>query len=113
MYLGKRSADSRTHKWCCYLRSTVPMHYISKVEFILDESFPEPLITLYKQPFEIHQSGWGQFTIGLRIHFHEPHINKPVELGKELVLFDDLPASAKRPIVREDYNEIVFVEPSP
>ena len=88
------------------------MHYISKVEFILDESFPEPLIVLTKPPFEIHQSGWGQFTIGLRIHFYEPLINKPLELGKELVLFHEMPASAKRPIVREDYNEVIFVEPS-
>ena len=40
-------------------------------------------------------------------------MNKPIELLKELVLYDDLPASAKRPIIREDYNEIVFVEPSP
>ena len=89
------------------------MHYISKVEFIIDESFPQPLIELYKPPFEIHQSGWGQFKIGLRIHFHEPHINKPLELGKDLVLFEyDMPQNTKRPIIREDYNEIIFVEPS-
>lgn len=39
VYLGKKSVDS-THKWCCYLRSTHPFHYISRVEFLLDESFP-------------------------------------------------------------------------
>ena len=89
------------------------MNYISKVEFVLDESFPEPLITLTKPPFEIYQSGWGQFIIGIRIHFHEPSVNKFVELGKELVLYDEFSASAKRPIIREDYNELMFVEPSP
>ena len=88
------------------------MHYISKVEFELDKSFPEPNVTLTEPPFIIHQKGWGQFTINIRIHFHEPHVNKPVDLGKELVLFDDAPSSGKRPIVREDYNEVVFVEPS-
>lgn len=54
VYLGKRSADSETHKWCCYLRSPQPMHYITQVEFMLDESFPEPNITLTKPPFIIH-----------------------------------------------------------
>ena len=88
------------------------MQYITKVEFMLDESFPEPNITLTKPPFIIHQKGWGQFTIRIRLHFIEPTVNKPIELNKELVLFDDAPSSGKRPIIREDYNEIVFVEPS-
>ena len=32
---------------------------------------------------------------------------------KDLILFDDLQPSHKRPIVNEDYNELVFIEPSP
>ena len=89
------------------------MHYVSRVEFILDESFTDHLISISTPPFEIHNSGWGQFTIGLRIHFHDPNV-QPIELGKDLVLYDDLmPASAKRPVIREEYNELVFVEPTP
>ena len=38
---------------------------------------------------------------------------KTIELGKDLILYDDLPPSAKRPIIREDYNELVFVDPNP
>ena len=92
----------------------MPMNYISQVEFTLDESFGDKAhITLTQPPFEVHQMGWGQFTIGIKIHFHEPHINKPIELDKELVLFDDAPPSSKRPIIREDYNELIFVEPTP
>ena len=83
------------------------------VEFQLDASFPEPRITLTKPPFEIHQSGWGQFTIKVFIHFHEPLTYKSVELEKDLILFEDnLAPSAKRPVIAEDYNELVFVEPS-
>ncbi len=32
---------------------------------------------------------------------------------KDLVLFDDMQPTTKRPIVTEDYNELVFVDPSP
>eukprot|EP00351_Strombidinopsis_sp_SopsisLIS2011_P002340 CAMPEP_0116884264 /NCGR_PEP_ID=MMETSP0463-20121206/17095_1 /TAXON_ID=181622 /ORGANISM="Strombidinopsis sp, Strain SopsisLIS2011" /LENGTH=74 /DNA_ID=CAMNT_0004540473 /DNA_START=320 /DNA_END=544 /DNA_ORIENTATION=- len=35
-----------------------------------------------------------------------------MDVLKELVLYDDLPTSTKRPVVREDYNELVFFEPS-
>ena len=30
-----------------------------------------------------------------------------------MVLFDDLHPTTKRPIVMEDYNELVFVDPNP
>ena len=113
IYLPKSRQKDQTHKWCCYVRSTQPTAYISKVEFTLDESFGDMAhIVLTQPPYEVHQMGWGEFTIGIRIHFHKPHDNKPVEIGKQLVLYDDMPVSAKRPIIREDYNELIFVEPS-
>ena len=37
---------------------------------------------------------------------------RPVEVLKDLILFDDSQPSPKRSIVNEDYNELVFVEPS-
>ena len=47
----------------------------------------------------------------MTIHFHEPAINKPIVLNKFLKLFDESPQNTKRPVVHEDYDEIVFVEP--
>lgn len=35
-----------------------------------------------------------------------------METVKDLVLFDDMNPTMKRPIVTEDYNEIVFVDPN-
>ena len=87
--------------------------FISKVEFHLDASFAQPKVEIEKHPFSVQQVGWGQFTIGLTIYFPDPAC-KPVILEKELWLYeDDLPPSAKRPIVKEDYNELVFLDPSP
>ena len=66
---------------------------------------------MHKPPFKIQEAGWGQFTINVKLYFPDPSC-KPIELGKELILFDDLPRKEKRPIVAEDYNELVFVEPT-
>lgn len=86
--------------------------FVTKVEFELDPSFPEPVVTVYKPPFEMHEVGWGQFPINIKLFFADP-VCKPVETVKDLVLFDDMNPTTKRPIVTEDYNELVFVDPSP
>ena len=65
-----------------------------------------------KPPFEMHEVGWGQFPINIKLFFADPTC-KPVETVKDLVLFDDMNPTTKRPIVTEEYNELVFVDPSP
>ena len=60
----------------------------------------------------MHEVGWGQFPISIKLYFKDPTC-KPVETVKDLVLFDDMNPTTKRPIVTEDYNELVFVDPSP
>lgn len=86
--------------------------FVTKVEFELDPSFPEPVVTVSKPPFEMHEVGWGQFPINIKLFFADPTC-KPVETVKDLVLFDDMNPTTKRPIVTEDYNELVFVDPTP
>ena len=115
VYLGKKAPEDKNNKWCCYVRGLNGediSKYITKVEFELDKSFPQPNITISKPPFQIQEAGWGQFTINVKLYFPDPAC-KPVWIAKELILFDDLPRKEKRPIIAEDYNELVFVEPSP
>ena len=85
--------------------------FVSKVEFELDPSFPDPIVTVTRHPFEMHEVGWGQFPISIKLYFKDA-MCKPVEAVKDLVLFDDMNPTTKRPIVTEDYNELVFVDPS-
>ena len=79
--------------------------------FELDASFEPSVRTVDKPPFEVHEVGWGQFSIGIKLIFHDSNC-KPVEVLKDLILFDDLLPSTKRSIVNEEYNELVFIEPS-
>ena len=60
----------------------------------------------------MHEVGWGQFPINIKLYFADPSC-KPVETVKDLILFDDMNPTTKRPIVTEEYNELVFVDPTP
>ena len=115
IYRGKKVAQDQTYAWCCYVRGKEGedlSKFVSAVEFELDPSFPKPIYNLLKPPFEVHEVGWGQFTIGIKIFFKDSSL-KPVETLKELVLFDDSQPTTKRPIVTEEYNELIFIDPSP
>jgi len=115
IFRGKKVLQEQLYAWCCYVRGQDGediSRFVSKVEFELDPSFPQPIITVTQHPFQIHEVGWGQFPINIKLYFHDPNC-KPVETVKDLVLFDDMNPTTKRPIVTEEYNELVFVDPSP
>jgi len=114
IFRGKKVPEHQVYAWCCYVRGRDGediSQFISKVEFELDPSFPQPVITVTQPPFAIHEVGWGQFPINIKLYFADSSC-KPVETVKDLVLFDDMNPTTKRPIVTEDYNEIVFVDPN-
>ena len=66
-----------------------------------------------KFPFEIHQTGWGEFDIGIKIFFVDP-AERAAEVihGLKLHPEQNQQASMKKPVVSERYDEIVFVEPT-
>jgi YEATS domain-containing protein 4 len=105
------------HRWSCYVRGLNSdediSYYIKKVVFQLHPSFPEPVKTLEKFPFEIHQTGWGEFDIGIKIFFIDAS-ERPIELLHSLKLHPEAgqQASTKKPVVSERYDEIVFSEPT-
>ena len=100
-----------THKWCAYVRglrensiySTGPgpdPHWshsmeeqdlsfmIKKVTFQIHEGFPEPLITIEKAPFEIHNAGYGEFPITITIYFKDS-FERPLEYTHQLKIEPD------------------------
>lgn len=81
-WLGKKADESKTHKWCCYLRPFRPeddLSFIKRVVFTLHPSFENPVICVDSQPFEITNCGWGEFEIIIRVEFVDPK-EKPVEV---------------------------------
>ena len=53
--------------------------YVKKVHFKLHESYNNPNRIILKPPYELTETGWGEFEIVIKIYFHDPN-ERPVIL---------------------------------
>ncbi|KAA1088906.1 NuA4 histone H4 acetyltransferase complex and the SWR1 complex subunit [Puccinia graminis f. sp. tritici] len=63
-------------------------YFIKKVTFKLHESYPNPLRVVDKAPFELTETGWGEFVINITIHFLSESAEKAIQLQHPLKLHD-------------------------
>ena len=119
-HLGKKgSNDYHSHRRTRYLRCADPAAnldlspVISRVEFKLHPSFKHPNRSIEKPPFEVTETGWGEFELGITVHFHEDTGEPPVELTHALKLYQEGQSQAsqnstdaRKPVVSEKYDEI-------
>lgn len=54
--------------------------YVKKIHFKLHESYTNQNRIVVKPPYEISETGWGEFEIVIKIHFHDPN-ERPVSLA--------------------------------
>ncbi|KAF7731387.1 NuA4 histone H4 acetyltransferase complex and the SWR1 complex subunit [Apophysomyces ossiformis] len=119
---GKRATESdHTHKWTVMVRGLNNediSYYVKKVVFRLHETYANPLRTVEQPPFELHETGWGEFEIMIKIHFHPVACEKPVTLYHHLRLhpYEDDPSGGEwpkdKPVTSFFYDELVFNEPT-
>ncbi|KAF9202497.1 NuA4 histone H4 acetyltransferase complex and the SWR1 complex subunit [Haplosporangium sp. Z 27] len=75
-------------------------------------------ITQIEPPFEVTETGWGEFDIIIKIHFIQNCGEKPLTLYHHLKLHpyeeDGLgnPWPKQKPVTSYSYDEIVFNEPA-
>ncbi|ORX99043.1 yeats-domain-containing protein [Basidiobolus meristosporus CBS 931.73] len=112
---------SHTHNWVVSVRGVNNEDispFIKKVNFKLHESFANPNRVVEKAPFEVSETGWGEFEIVIKIYFNSVSHEKPVTLYHPLRLhpyedLDKVKASGKNPIVQYyQYEELIFNEPT-
>lgn len=53
---------------------------VKKVVFQLHSSFNNPTRVIEEPPFEVSESGWGEFEIAMTLHFHSDVCDKPLSL---------------------------------
>ena len=116
-FLGKKATDEETHRWTVYVRSPTGediSHVIKKVTFELHHSFSNPNREVLHPPFELTETGWGEFDIVIKLHFHDDAQEPPLELYHHLLLgLDEKPTQQRKPSkIHEAYEEIVFWEPT-
>ncbi|XP_050304700.1 YEATS domain-containing protein 4 [Anthonomus grandis grandis] len=119
-YFGKkREEDGHTHQWTVYVKpynNEDMSAYVKKVHFKLHESYANQNRIVVKPPYEISETGWGEFEIVIKIHFHDPN-ERPVTLYHILKLFpsggtQDIGMEQGKGLVSESYDEIVFQDPT-
>ncbi|XP_050084228.1 YEATS domain-containing protein 4 [Anopheles aquasalis] len=118
----KREEDGHTHQWTVYVK---PYHnedmqtYVKKIHFKLHESYANANRIISKPPYEVTETGWGEFEIVIKIYFHDP-TERPVTMYHILKLFQSpildgevsTQIEGKKGLVSEQYEEIVFQEPT-
>ncbi|XP_053700516.1 YEATS domain-containing protein 4 [Synchiropus splendidus] len=115
-YFGKkREEDGHTHQWSVYVKPFMNEDmsaYVKKIQFKLHESYGNPLRVVTKPPYEITETGWGEFEIMIKIFFIDPN-EKPVTMYHLLKLFQsDSSAMPKKTVVSEFYDEMIFQDPT-
>ena len=117
-YLGRKGKEDSSHKWCVYVRGVNNEDistFIKEVHFVLHNTFQNHIRKVTKWPFELYEVGWGEFDIKIKI-FLIDETAKPLEVFHLLKLYPSqshIAPSSKRPIVSENYEEIIFVNPKP
>ena len=88
-----------------------PLTFVRAVEFHLHESFAVPVREVLQPPFELHDTGWGEFQTKMVVHFVDP-AEDPITLIHTLRLYPlEGEPPTKGPVVSEMAEEIVFVDP--
>ncbi|KAG7270297.1 hypothetical protein CRUP_030197 [Coryphaenoides rupestris] len=103
-YFGKkREEDGHTHQWSVYVkpyRNEDMSAYVKKIQFKLHESYTNPLRVVTKPPYEITETGWGEFEIIVALY----HLLKLFQ--------SDSSAMPKKTVVSEFYDEMIFQDPT-
>ena len=115
-WLGRKAHEHHTHKWNIYVRGLECedlSYFIRKVVFQLHPTLPHPVRVVEEPPFEVSETGWGEFEVAIRVYFKDPS-ERPVDVIQPLKLYPpgnyQQPVSGK-PVVHENYDEIIFHEP--
>ncbi|KAF8338840.1 uncharacterized protein EI90DRAFT_3279412 [Cantharellus anzutake] len=136
--------SDHTHRWTVAVRSPVTTneksdivggaddlgYFIKRVTFRLHETYPQPNRNIDKSPFEVTETGWGEFDISIRILFISESGEKTLTLQHHLKLHPwvvpDLAAHPGQdpaliippvtqpppePVHSWQYDEIVFTDP--
>ena len=118
--LGKKNPEKEkvSHKWCAYVRGVDNEDistFIKEVHFKLHDSFKNPERIITSWPFELYEVGWGEFDIRIKIYLIDETL-KPIDLIHSLKLYSSdkhSMHSTKKPVVSENYDEIIFLNPKP
>ncbi len=116
----KRELDGHTHEWTVYVKPFANedmSNYVKKVQFKLHESYANPSRVVSKPPYEVSETGWGEFEVQIKIHFNDG-AERPITFYHVLKLFHSPTGTStavvqgRKTVISEYYDEIIFQEPT-
>jgi len=115
-WLGKKADEYHSHQWTVNVRhpeGKSMKHLVDHVVFQLHPSFSDPERKVCEEPFELTETGWGEFHIGITLHFHAESGIQPAKIQHPLKLYPEGGENAqthhKKYVIKEKYEEIVVV----
>ncbi|KAL5389323.1 hypothetical protein PMIN06_010141 [Paraphaeosphaeria minitans] len=118
----KGVSDDHTKRWTVYVRQPDGdpslTTWLNKVQFKIFNTYENPLRTCDNPPFQVTETGWGGFTIDIRLHF-QPISGEKAQYRQHFLQLEKygdekLQAEQERTgCVRSEYLEVVqFNEPT-
>lgn len=91
--------------------------FIKKIIFKLHDTYVNPSRSIESPPFEVTETGWGEFEITIRIFFVPEANEKNIQLYHHLKLHPYVPRAenippGQQPVESYIYDELVFNEPT-
>lgn len=91
-------------------------YWLKKVQFKLHETYANSLRTAEKAPFEVTETGWGEFEIQIKLYFVPESGEKPQTIWHGLKLHPYGPNAEQQrerreAIISQNYEEVIFNEP--
>jgi YEATS domain-containing protein 4 len=119
--------DDHTHSWSVFVKGiddTDITYWLRRVQFKLHESIPNHVRMVEApepgKPFEVHETGWGEFEITIKLYYATESNEKPQTLYHFLKLHpfarseeekEALAKSGNTEVISWTYEEQLFNEP--
>ncbi|KAB5558221.1 protein AF-9 [Coniochaeta sp. 2T2.1] len=119
--------DDHTHSWTVFVKGiddTDITYWLRRVQFKLHESIPNPVRTVEApepgKPFAVHETGWGEFEITIKLYYATESNEKPQTLYHFLKLHpfarteeekEALARNGEGTVISWTYEEQIFNEP--
>ncbi|KAL9071938.1 MAG: hypothetical protein Q9161_003870 [Pseudevernia consocians] len=112
-------SPEHTHQWSVFVRGVNDediSYWLKKVQFKLHETYTNSSRMVEAGPFEVTETGWGEFEVQMKLYFVAEANEKAQTLWHALKLHPyagDVEGQKERrdPIVSQNFEEVVFSEP--
>ena len=116
----KDAPPDHTHKWKVFVRGINNediSYWLRKVQFKLHDTYANSVRMIEGPPFEVEETGWGEFEIAIKFYFTPESGEKPQQIWHGLKLHPyhgDVEAQKRDRMMISSvcYEEVLFSEPA-